>query len=55
MPELLDPATDAVRLQPGRVVEGVITSVAGFGAFVDIGSPEACSRVRAGRRYLRDA
>ena len=57
MPELLDPATDAVRLQPGRVVEGVITSVAGFGAFVDIGLPrEAMLHVsELGRRYLRDA
>ena len=57
MPELLDPDTDPVRLQPGRVVEGVVTSVAGFGAFVDIGlGREAMLHVsELGRRYLRDA
>jgi hypothetical protein len=57
LPELLDPQTDPIRLAPGRVVEGVITSVAGFGAFVDVGlEREAMLHVsQLGRRYVRDA
>lgn len=57
LPELLDPQTDPIRLSPGRVVEGVITSVAGFGAFVDVGlEREAMLHVsQLGRRYVRDA
>ena len=57
LPELLDPETDMIRLASGRVVEGVITSVAGFGAFVDVGlEREAMLHVsQLGRRYVRDA
>ena len=57
LPELLDPQTDMIRLASGRVVEGVITSVAGFGAFVDVGlEREAMLHVsQLGRRYVRDA
>lgn len=36
-PELLDIATDPSRLTTGRVVEGIITSVTSFAAFVDVG------------------
>ena len=36
-PELLDVETDPTRLTTGRVVEGIITSVTSFAAFVDVG------------------
>ncbi|HVS12237.1 MAG TPA: Tex-like N-terminal domain-containing protein, partial [Planctomycetota bacterium] len=56
-PRLLDPGTDRATLAKDRVVEGVITSVAGFGAFVDLGTPQDgmihVSEISA--RYVRDA
>ncbi|MBK7874159.1 MAG: S1 RNA-binding domain-containing protein [Planctomycetes bacterium] len=57
VPELLDAATDPVRLVQGRVIEGVITNVASFGAFVDIGLPaDAMVHIsEVSDRYVRDA
>lgn len=56
-PEVLDPNTDPARLLPGRVVEGVITSVASFGAFVDVGlKHDAMVHIsEVSNRYVRDA
>ncbi len=57
VPEFLTPDTDPVRLQPGRVVEGVVTNVASFGAFVDIGlADDAMVHIsELAQRYVRDA
>ncbi|MBI5362108.1 MAG: S1 RNA-binding domain-containing protein [Planctomycetes bacterium] len=57
VPELLDPATDPVRLVKDRVIEGVITNVASFGAFVDIGlAADAMVHIsEVSDRYVRDA
>jgi uncharacterized protein len=56
-PRLLDPQTDRATLTKDRVVEGVITSVASFGAFVDIGlEQDAMIHVsEMSERYVRDA
>ncbi|MCY2959714.1 MAG: S1 RNA-binding domain-containing protein [Planctomycetota bacterium] len=56
-PALLDPETDPVRITKDRVVEGVVTNVASFGAFVDIGLPnDAMVHVsEVWDRYVRDA
>lgn len=57
LPELLDPATDPVRLVQGRVIEGVVTNVASFGAFVDVGlATDAMVHIsEVSDRYVRDA
>jgi len=57
VPQFLSPATDPVRLQPGRVVEGIVTNVASFGAFVDIGlADDAMVHIsELASRYVRDA
>jgi uncharacterized protein len=56
-PTLLDAETDPVRLTKDRVVEGVVTNVASFGAFVDVGLPsDAMVHVsEVWDRYVRDA
>ena len=56
-PRLLDPGTDRATLTKDRVVEGVITSVAGFGAFVDLGIPQdgMIHVSEISTRYVRDA
>ncbi|MEY2746477.1 MAG: hypothetical protein RL112_1519, partial [Planctomycetota bacterium] len=56
-PNLLDPATEAVRLTKDRVVEGIVSSVAGFGVFVDVGLPtDAIVHIsEISDRYVRDA
>jgi uncharacterized protein len=57
VPDFLSPDTDPIRLQPGRVVEGVVTNVASFGAFVDIGlADDAMVHIsELAARYVRDA
>ncbi|MBK8179835.1 MAG: S1 RNA-binding domain-containing protein [Planctomycetes bacterium] len=57
VPRLLDPATDPVTLTPGRTLEGIITNVASFGAFVDVGLPQdAMIHIsEISDRYVRDA
>ncbi|MCC6407111.1 MAG: S1 RNA-binding domain-containing protein [Planctomycetes bacterium] len=54
---LLDPATDPVTLTKDRVVEGVITNVMSFGAFVDLGiEREGLVHIsEISDRYVRDA
>jgi uncharacterized protein len=56
-PELLSPDTDLLRLTQGRVVDGIVTSVTGFAAFVDVGlAQEAIIHVSdLADRYVRDA
>ena len=56
-PELLHPDTDAVRLTSGRVVDGIVTNVASFGAFVDVGTNhDAMVHIsEVSSRYVRDA
>ncbi|MBL8860574.1 MAG: S1 RNA-binding domain-containing protein [Planctomycetes bacterium] len=56
-PSLLPPDTDPVRITKDRVVEGVVTNVASFGAFVDIGlANDAMIHVsEVSDRYVRDA
>ncbi len=56
-PNLLEANTDPVRIVKDRVVEGVVTNVASFGAFVDIGLPnDAMVHVsEVWDRYVRDA
>jgi len=57
LPALLDAATDPVRLVKDRVIEGVLTNVASFGAFVDVGLPQdAMIHIsEVSDRYVRDA
>ena len=57
LPELLDPRTDPIRLTKDRVVTGWVSSVASFGAFVDVGMPsEAMIHIsEISNRYVRDA
>ncbi len=54
---LIDPATDPVTLVPGRTLEGVVTNVASFGAFVDVGlAQDAMIHIsEMSDRYVRDA
>jgi uncharacterized protein len=56
-PKLLDPACDPVTLVPGRVLEGTVSNVASFGAFVDLGLAQDglvhISEISS--RYVRDA
>ncbi len=56
-PMLLDVNTDPVRITKDRVVEGIVTNVASFGAFVDIGlASDAMVHVsEVWDRYVRDA
>ena len=57
VPRLLDPATDALTLTQGRTLEGVISNVASFGAFVDVGlAQDAMIHIsEISDRYVRDA
>ncbi|HUR28408.1 MAG TPA: Tex-like N-terminal domain-containing protein [Planctomycetota bacterium] len=57
VPRLLDPATDPVTLTAGRTLEGSVTNVASFGAFVDIGlAADAMIHIsEISDRYVRDA
>ncbi len=56
-PQLLEPDTDPVRLVKDRVVEGLVSNVTSFGAFVDIGLPaDAMVHIsEVSDRYVRDA
>jgi uncharacterized protein len=56
-PDTLDPRTDPVRLVADRVVTGWVTSVASFGAFVDVGLPnDAMIHIsEISSHYVRDA
>jgi uncharacterized protein len=56
-PDLLAPDHDPAALEKDRVVEGIVTSVASFGAFVDLGIPrEAMIHIsEVSQRYVRDA
>lgn len=55
--ELLDPQTDPARLVAGRVVEGIVSNVTSFGAFVDVGlEQDAMIHIsEISERYVRDA
>ncbi len=57
MPAVLDADTDPVRLVKDRVVEGIVTNVASFGVFVDVGLPaDAMVHIsEISERYVRDA
>lgn len=57
IPTLLEPDTDPVRLVKDRVVEGVVSNVASFGIFVDVGLPaDAMVHIsEISERYVRDA
>ncbi|HTF90699.1 MAG TPA: Tex-like N-terminal domain-containing protein [Planctomycetota bacterium] len=57
VPQLLDPATDPATLTPGRTLEGSVTNVASFGAFVDLGlAADAMIHIsEISDRYVRDA
>ena len=56
-PALLEPDTDPVRLVKDRVVEGIVSNVASFGTFVDVGLPQdAMIHIsEISDRYVRDA
>ena len=56
-PEFISDATDPIRLQPGRVLQGVVTNVASFGAFIDVGQTrDAMVHIsQIATRYVRDA
>jgi uncharacterized protein len=56
-PALLEPETDPVRLVKDRVIEGVVSNVASFGTFVDVGLPQdAMVHIsEISERYVRDA
>jgi uncharacterized protein len=57
VPAYITDDTDPVRLQKGRVIEGVVTNVASFGAFVDVGTKQdAMIHIsELASRYVRDA
>ena len=57
LPRFLAPDTDSKTLQKDQVVEGVISAVASFGAFVDIGlAKDAMIHVsEVSNHYVRDA
>lgn len=57
VPEYISESTDPIRLQPGRVITGVVTNVASFGAFVDVGKKQdAMIHIsQLASRYIRDA
>jgi len=56
-PDFISEATDPIRLQPGRVLQGVVTNVASFGAFIDVGlARDAMVHIsQIATRYVRDA
>lgn len=56
-PQLLDPATDPATLARDTVVEGIVSNVASFGAFVDVGlAQDAMVHIsEVSDRYVRDA
>jgi len=56
-PKMLPPGTTAESLEKGQVVEGIVTTVTNFGAFVDIGADkEGLVHVsRVSNRFVRDA
>lgn len=56
-PEFISEKTDPIRLQAGRVIEGIVTNVASFGAFVDVGrKQDAMLHIsEIATRYVRDA
>ncbi|MCZ6597630.1 MAG: S1 RNA-binding domain-containing protein [Planctomycetota bacterium] len=56
-PQLLPPNTDPASLEVGDVVEGIVSNVASFGAFVDLGIPRdgLIHISEASSRYVRDA
>src|SRR6187399_577836 len=56
-PALLEADTDPVRLTKDRVVEGIVSNVTSFGAFVDVGLPaDAMVHIsEISDRYVRDA
>jgi uncharacterized protein len=56
-PALLEPGADPIRLVRDRVVEGVVSNVASFGIFVDVGLPaDAMVHIsEISDRYVRDA
>ena len=56
-PELLEPDTDPLRLTQGRVLDGIVSSVTGFAAFVDVGlAQEAIIHISdLSSHYVRDA
>lgn len=55
--ELLSPDADPARLMRDRVVEGLVSNVTSFGAFVDVGLPQdAMIHIsEVSERYVRDA
>ncbi len=57
VPAFISDDTDPVRLQKGRVLEGIVTNVASFGAFVDVGTKQdAMIHIsELASRYVRDA
>jgi uncharacterized protein len=57
VPELLPENTDPVMLTKDRILEGVVTNVASFGVFVDVGLPQdAMVHIsEVSDRYVRDA
>lgn len=57
VPELLAENTDPVMLTKDRILEGVVTNVASFGVFVDVGLPQdAMVHIsEVSDRYVRDA
>ena len=57
IPRLFTPDVDPATLEKGQLVEGVVTNVANFGAFLDIGlAKDAMVHVSdATSRYVRDA
>ena len=56
-PDLLPPDTDKMRITKDRVIEGVVSNVTSFGAFVDIGLPaDAMIHIsEISSHYVRDA
>jgi uncharacterized protein len=54
---LLEPDTDPLRLVKDRVLEGIVSNVTSFGAFVDVGLPaDAMVHIsEISDRYVRDA
>ncbi len=56
-PRLLPPETDPAMITKDRVVEGIVTSVASFGAFIDLGlEKDAIVHIsQISSRYIRDA
>ncbi len=57
VPAYISDDIDPVRLQKGRVLEGVVTNVASFGAFIDVGTKQdAMIHIsELASRYVRDA